>query len=183
MSSGFTPIEPSVQDIKALRPREAGASFDIGALGRLACVQRMLQNSLTVVNPNPGDHLLGTKIDWALDSNGQPIVQEINIPPDGRQRIENFQFMTLWYRRVAIDVSVQLINNNDYACYYEVNKLLASGQPVSSEIVNPWPGATARYPLDAGERLFITPVAMHRFVLDHDPELHCITPPVRVEKA
>jgi hypothetical protein len=143
----------------------------------------MLQNSLTVGNRDSGNHLLGTSVDWGVGPNGQAIVKEINIPPGGQQAIENFQFMTIWFRQIKVDPPVQLTNNANYACFYEVNKLLGNGQTQQMQIVNPWPGASVMYELNVGERLIVVPVGMHRYVLDHDPALRCINPPARVKTA
>jgi hypothetical protein len=171
MNEMFKAVPTSVNDIKALRTREAGELFDMAALGRLASVQRMLHNSLTVANLDPGNHLLGTMIDWG---NGQ---REVNIPPGGQQTIENFQFMTIWFRQIQIDPPLRLTNNANYACFYEVNKLLGNGMTQQMPIVNPWPGASNTYDLDVGQRLIVVPVGMARYVLIYDPALKCINPP------
>jgi hypothetical protein len=167
----FKPLPTSVDDIKALRTRDSGAMFDSKALERLAAVQRLLNNGLTVANLDPGNHLLGTKIDWG---NG---TSEVNIPPRGQQTIENFQFMTIWFRQIQVDPPVRLTNTASYACFYEVNKLLGNGMTQQMQIVNPWPGANGTYDLDVGQRLIVVPVGMARFVLQHDPALRCVTPP------
>lgn len=171
MNDMFKAVKTSPDDIKALRTRDAGEMFDIGALSRLAPVQRMLNNSLTVANLDPGNHLLGTMIDWG---NGQ---REVNIPPHGQQAIENFQFMTIWFRQIQVDPPLQLTNNANYGCFYEVTKLLGNGMTQQQQIVNPWPGSSAKYELDVGQRLIVVPVGMARFVLAHDPGLKCINPP------
>lgn len=171
MNEMFKAVPTSVDDIKALRTRDAGELFDIEALGRLASVQRMLHNSLTVFNLDPGNHLLGTKIDWGAGTS------ELNIVPRGQQTIENFQFMTIWFRQIQADPPLRLMNNANYACFYEVNKLLGNGQTQQMPIVNPWPGASSSYDLDVGQRLIVVPVGMARYVLAHDPGLKCINPP------
>jgi hypothetical protein len=172
---------PSVDDIKALRGKDAGAAFDIDALGRLALVQRMLQNSLTVANPNPDDPVF-VRVDWGADPTGQTAGKEIIIGSGGQQTFVNFQFLTIWVRQPRVDVSVKITNNANYACFYEVNKLLSNGQTLHMQVVNPWPNAQVLYPLDPDERLIVVPVGMHRYVLDHDPALRCIHPPLRAEK-
>src|SRR3569833_2498503 len=171
MNEMFKGVPTSVDDITALRTRDAGELFDIAALGRLASVQRMLNNSLTVANLDPGNHLLGTMIDWG---NGQ---REVNIPPHGQQTIENFQFMTIWYRQIQIDPPLQLTNNANYGCFYEDNKQHGNGMTQQQQIVNPWPCLSAKYELDVGQRLIVVPGGMGRYVLTHDPALKCINPP------
>jgi hypothetical protein len=183
MNDIFKPIETSMDDIKALRTREAGELFDVVALGRLALVQRMLHNSLTVKNLDTGNHILGSSIAWGTAPGGGPLEREINIPMGGQQRIENFQFMTLWYRQVHVDPPVRLTNNANYACFYEVNKLLGNGMTQQQQIINPWPGASEVYSLDVGQQLHVVPVGMHRYVLTHDPMLKCINPPERTVPA
>src|SRR3569833_955653 len=158
MNEMFKGVPTSVDDITALRTRDAGELFDIAALGRLASVQRMLHNSLTVANLDPGNHLLGTMIDWG---NGQ---REVNIPPGGQQTIENFQFMTIWFRQIQIDPPLRLTNNANYACFYEVNKLLGNGMTQQMPIVNPWPGASNTYDHDVGQSHNVVQVGMARKV-------------------
>jgi len=183
MSNGFEPVTPSLDDIKQLLVRDAGGLLDHVKLGKLACVQRMINNSLTVRNLDTQNHLLGTSIAWGAGPDGGPLMREINIPMGGEQRIENFQFMTIWFRRVIVAPPLQLTNNSNYACFYEVNKLLGNGVVQQMQIVNPWPGASEKYLLNPGEQLHVVPVGMHRYVLNHDPALRCINPPVRVEQA
>lgn len=173
MNEMFKPVATSPADITALRTRDAGELYDIAALGRLASVQRMLSNSLTIANLDPGNHLLGTMIDWGA---GQ---REVNIVPHGQQTIENFQFMTIWFRQIQADPPLRLTNNANYACFYEVNKLLGNGQTQQMQIVNPWPGSSSAYELDVGQRLIVVPVGMARYVLAHDPALKCVVPPKR----
>lgn len=169
MSIAFTPITPSIDDIKALRSRSAAETFDLAALANLARIERMLHNGLTVTNLDPGNHLLGVKVDWGGTSQ-----VEINIPPGGQQTIENFQFMTIWFRLIQKDPPVRLTNTANFACFYEVNKLLGNGATKQMPIVNPAPGSAVEYELDVGQRLIVVPVSMARYVLNFDPELRCL---------
>ncbi|RCW21136.1 hypothetical protein DFR48_111100 [Ciceribacter lividus] len=169
-------------DLRSVVTRSDESGFDLEVLGRLADVRRMLSNSLTVRNLDPGNHLLGTWIDWGMGSNGNPITSQLNIPPGGQQRIENCQYMTIMFLRVSADPPLELINNANYACFYEVTKLLGNGVTQQQQIVNPWPGASSQYGLDVGQRLIVVPVGMHRFVLNYDPRLATLDLPA-VQKA
>lgn len=169
-------------DLRAIITRGDESGFDLAALGRLADVRRMLNNSLTVKNLDPGNHLLGTWIDWGVGSNGNPITSQLHIPPGGQQRIENCQYMTIMFQRIQFDPPVELINNGNYVCFYEVTKLLGNGVTQQQQIVNPWPGASSKYELDVGQRLIVVPVGMHRFVLNYDPQLTTLDLPA-VQKA
>ena len=163
----------SLDDLKALVTR--AGEFDPDALQALALVQRMLLNSLTISNLDPGNHVLGTYVDWGMNQNG-PITSELNIPPGGQQRIENFQYLTVYFRQIKVDPPLRLTNNANYACFYEVNKLLGNGMTQQMQIVNPAPGSNELYDLDVGQRLIVVPVGMHKYVLERDPALRTLTP-------
>jgi hypothetical protein len=163
----------SARDLRALRRRDGGA-IDADALVRLAPVQRMFRNSLTVSHLDPGNHLLGTCTEWSLGPDGAPLTREINIVPAGQQTFENFQQLTLWIRYTPIDELFTLTNNAEYACFYEVYRLLENGVSQQETIVNPWPGARAVYAMNPGQKLVVTPVSMVRYVLAHDPKLTCL---------
>lgn len=165
-------------DLHSVLKRGDPSGFDLDALGRLADVRRMQHNSLTVRNCDPGNHLLGSWIDWGMGPGGSPITSQLNIPPGGQQRIDNFQFMTMWFRQIHVDPPVRLTNNTNYSCFYEVTKLLGNGVTQQQQIVNPGPGASSSYDLDVGQRLIVVPVGMHRFVLEHDPTLAFLDLPV-----
>jgi hypothetical protein len=162
-----------LDDLKALITKSG--EIDPDAFAKLALVQRMLNNSLTVANRDPGNHLLGAYVDWGLGGHG-PITTELHIPPGGQQRIENFQFMTIWFQRIQIDPPVQLTNNTNFMCYYEVTKLLNNGVTQQMQIVNPAAGSSELYGLDVGQRLMVQPISMQRYVLEHDPALRSLTP-------
>jgi len=165
------------QDLLALRRRGPGG-LDADALGRLGSVQRMQHNSLTVVNLNTGNHMLGSRILWESGSDGGLQAHEINIAPRGQQVILDFQLLTIWYRQLQTDdVPIRLINNGNYVCYYAVHRLLGNGQTQQMPIVNPWPGACGDYVLDVGQQLIVKPVDMARYLLVHDPQLTCLDAP------
>jgi hypothetical protein len=169
MSIAFTPIPSSINDIRALRSGSATEPFDLATLADLARIERMLHNGLTVTNLDTQNHLLGVKVDWGGTSQ-----VEINIPQGGQQTIENFQFMTIWFREIRVDPPVRLTNTANFACFYEVNKLLGNGQNQQMQIVNPAPGSSELYDLDVGQRLIVVPVSMVRYVLNIDPALRCL---------
>jgi hypothetical protein len=60
---------------------------------------------------------------------------------------------------------------------------LANGQTQQMQIVNPGLGESETYNLLPGQRLHVVPAGMGRYVLDYDPALMCLNPPVRVEQA
>jgi len=161
------------RDLRILRRRDSGA-VDAEALVRLAPVQRMFGNSLTVSHADPGNHLLGACCEWALGPDGAPASHEVNIAPDGRQTFKNFQLLTLRYRQTQIDATIRLTNDADYACFYEVYLLSGNGVSQPQPIVNPWPQASAIYPIEAGQKLIVIPVGMVRYALAHDPKLTCL---------
>ena len=174
MTDVLSPVKSSLDDLRALRRRDLGELFDVKALAKLARVQRMMHNSLTVKNLDTTGHLLGTSIAWGAGPDGGPAMREINIPIGGEQRIEDFQFMTIWYRQVRVDPPLRLTNNATFLCFYEVNKLLGSGLVQQMQIVNPAPGSSEIYGLDVGQQLHVVPVSMTRYVLSHDPGLKCL---------
>lgn len=173
MPDGGQPVGFSARALRTLRLQDNGA-IDAEALVRLAPVQRMFENSLTVAHNDQGNHLLGTCCEWSLGPDGAPLTREINIAPGGQKTFENFQQLTLWYRQTHTGPLVRLTNNADFACFYEVYLLLGTGLSQQQAIVNPWPRASAMYPIDVGQKLVVSPVGMVRYVLAHDPKLACL---------
>lgn len=151
--------------------KDALKKGELGALGKFADMRLMLNNSLFVKNMDPGNHLLGLKIDWG-GSEGQ-----IRIPPGGQQHIDNFSFFTLWFIRVHVDPPVRLTNNANNKCFYQVTKLLSNGNNKQMQFINPHFGASEVYPVYPGERLIVVPNSMARFILENDIEMRCIEPP------
>jgi hypothetical protein len=163
----------SPRDLRALRRRD-GAAVDAEALVRLAPVQRMFENSLTVAHTESGNHLLGACCEWSPGPDGAPGMHEVNVGPNGQQTFKNFQLLTLWYRQTQVDANIRLTNNADYACFYEVYLRTENGFNSVLPFVNPWPQASTVYPIEVGQKLIVTPVGMVRYMLAHDPKLACL---------
>lgn len=137
------------------------AKLSIETLGLMSDPKRMLNNSLTIQNLDPGGHLLGVNIDFSGNN------ARIRIPPKGSQTIENFSFLTMWFIQLHIDPPVRLTNNANNTCFYEVNKLLTNGQNIQQPFINPHAGATCLYGLDVNDRLIVVPVSMNQYYLRH----------------
>ena len=173
MPDSGQPVGFSARDLRILR-RRGGGAIDAEALVQLAPVQRMFDNSLTVAHIDPGNHLLGTCTEWSLGPDGAPMKHEVNIAPNGQKTFENFQQITLWINYTPIDELFILTNNAEFACFYEVYRLLENGVSHQEAIVNPWPGARTVYAMNPGQKLVVTPVGMVRYMLAHDPMLACL---------
>jgi len=135
--------------------------MDLKALAHMADPKRMLNNSMTIKNLDPAGHLLGVNIDY----DGKEV--DIRIPPMGSQRVENFSFLTMWFIRLQVDPTVQLTNNLNNVCFYQVNLLKSNGHSTQQQFINPHAGATVKYMLDVGDRLIVVPVGMHRYFLEN----------------
>lgn len=153
------------------KAKEGLKKGDLSQLAQLADVRLILNNSLKVKNLDPGNHLLGLKVDF---SGGQ---MNYRIPPGGERHIDNFSFFTLWFIRIHVDPPVRLTNNVQNRCFYEVNKLLSNGVNKQMQFINPHLGASEIYPVYPGERLIVVPVSLSRFVLLHDINMKFIKPP------
>jgi len=144
--------------------RKGLPKMDMKALAHMANPERMMNNSITIKNLDPRGHLLGINIDFS----GREA--QVRIPPYGSQRVENFSFLTMWFIRLQVDPPVQLTNNLNNVCFYQVNLLKTNGQNTQQQFLNPHAGATVKYMLDVGDRLIVVPVGMHRYFLDN-PEV------------
>jgi hypothetical protein len=166
-------VERSAKEMLAVlqEVKEQLGKGELEALGKLADIRFMLNSSIMIKNMDSGNHLLGIEIDW----NG--VKKEIRIPPGGQQHVDNFSYLTMWFIRLHVDPPVRLTTRSNYTAFYQVNKLLGNGQNQQMQFLNPWPGASEVYPLFPGERLIVVPVGMHRYILDHDPDMRFLEPP------
>jgi hypothetical protein len=150
---------------------EAGKErLDLGKLAAFFATQTRLFSALEIRNIDPTGHLLGTHIDYAGNT------AQLRIPPGGAQVIENFSFLTMWYIRLHKDPPVRLTNKANGACFYEVNKLLPSGQNIQQQFINPHQGASVVYDLDVGDRLIVVPLSMGQYMLRHGNHINWAPP-------